>query len=149
MTRTKAESPSGMLAGAIGDGTFKVVSGAAFVFGSEWISDVFGVQAWLTVVAGLAQLVGGGIEIVHVRRRPMATYLRLMTAYDIGWVVASAIALLMAWQGSTAGGEMWMAYLTAAPLAFAALLVGAPAAVSAPASASASVRPSAPDTPAS
>ncbi|MEW2070735.1 hypothetical protein [Streptomyces sp. NPDC007346] len=131
---------TGMLAGAIGDGAFKVALGAAFAFGGDRLSDVFGVPAWLMVASGVALLIGGGIEVAYVRRRPMPTCLRLMIAYDGGWVVVSAVALVAAWQGSTAGGEIWVAYLTVAPLALAALLVRAPAATP--------VRPSAADTPA-
>ncbi|WP_432152079.1 hypothetical protein [Streptomyces sp. bgisy029] len=67
-----------------------------------------------------------------------------MIAYDIGWAVVSAAALVVARQGGTAGGELWIAYLTAAPLVMAALLIRAPAA----APAVTSVRPSAPDAPA-
>ncbi|MFF2697717.1 hypothetical protein ACFYX8_31505 [Streptomyces cyaneofuscatus] len=118
---------SRMLAGAIGDGAFKVVLGAAFAVGSAWLADLFGVEAWLVLVAGAALLIGGGIEVVYVRRRPMATCLRLMIGYDIGWAVASAVALVVAWQGGTAGGEIGVAYLVVAPLALAALLVGAAA----------------------
>lgn len=130
-----------MLAGAIGDGVFKVVLGAAFLVGGARFSDLLGAPTWLLAVSGAALLIGGGIEAAYVRRRPMATCLRLMIAYDIGWVLASAVALVLAWQGSTAGGELWTAYLTAAPLVLAALLVGA-AATPAPTP----VRPSAPDT---
>ncbi|MFF2534939.1 hypothetical protein [Streptomyces cyaneofuscatus] len=118
---------SRMLAGAIADGAFKVVLGAAFAVGSAWLADLFGVEAWLVLIAGAALLIGGGIEAVYVRRRPMATCLRLMIGYDIGWAVASAVALVVAWQGGTAGGEIGVAYLVVAPLALAALLVGAAA----------------------
>ncbi|PVC96689.1 hypothetical protein DBP19_10425 [Streptomyces sp. CS090A] len=116
-----------MLAGAIADGAFKVVLGAAFAVGSAWLADLFGVEAWLVLIAGAALLIGGGIEVVYVRRRPMATCLRLMIGYDIGWAVASAGALVVAGQGGTAGGEIGVAYLVVAPLALAALLVGAAA----------------------
>ncbi|MFJ8844419.1 hypothetical protein ACIRFF_16120 [Streptomyces cyaneofuscatus] len=149
---------SRMLAGAIGDGVFKVVLGAVFAVGGTWLGDVFGVPTWLMVLSGAALLIGGGIEAVYVRRRPMATCLRLMIAYDIGWVVASAVALVVAWQGGTAGGEIGVAYLAVAPLALAALLVGAaatdvrpsttdvrPPATDVPPLAT-DVRPSAPDT---
>lgn len=44
-------------------------------------------------------------------------------------MVVSGLTLLtgplMAWQGSGAGGEVWMEYQTAAPLVFAALLIAA------------------------
>ncbi|MER6191700.1 hypothetical protein [Streptomyces cyaneofuscatus] len=148
---------SRMLAGAIGDGAFKVVLGAAFAVGSTWLGDVFGVPTWLMVIAGAALLIGGGIEVVYVRRRPMATCLRLMIGYDIGWVVASAVALVVAWRGGTAGGEIGVAYLTVAPLALAALLMAAAADVRPPTAdvrppttdaqpPATDVRPSAPDT---
>ncbi|MEV4877321.1 hypothetical protein [Streptomyces cyaneofuscatus] len=128
---------SRMLAGAIGDGAFKVVLGGVFTVGSTWLGGVFGVPTWLMVLSGTALLIGGGIEVAYVRRRPMATCLRLMIAHDVGWVLASAVALVVAWQGGTAGGEIGVAYLTVAPLALAALLMGA---------AATDVRPPAPDT---
>lgn len=144
---------TGMLAGAIGDGVFKVVLGAAFVIGSAPFGDLLGVPVPLMAASGLALLIGGAIEVRYVRRRPMATCLRLMIAYDIGWVVVSAAALVVARQGGTAGGELWIAYLTAAPLLMAALLIRAPATTFVRQSipdtpAATSVRPSAPDAPA-
>ncbi|MGO4421189.1 hypothetical protein AB4Z54_21390, partial [Streptomyces sp. MCAF7] len=84
-----------------------------------------GVSAWLMVVSGVALLIGGGIEIRYVRSRPMSTYRRLMVAYDSGWVLAALVGLLMAWRGSSAGGEVWIGYQTAAPITLAALLVAA------------------------
>lgn len=48
-----------------------------------------------------------------------------MVAYDSGWVLAALVGLLMARQGSSAGGEVWIGYQTVAPVAFAALLVAA------------------------
>ncbi|MFI1757990.1 hypothetical protein [Streptomyces sp. NPDC020571] len=53
------------------------------------------------------------------------TYMRLMVAYDSGWVLATLAGLLMAWRGSSAGGEVWVGYQTAAPVVLAALLAAA------------------------
>ena len=55
------------------------------------------------------------------------TYTRLMIAYDSGWVLTALAGLLMAWQGSGAGGEVWIGYQTGAPLVFAVLLATAAA----------------------
>ncbi|MCW8220191.1 hypothetical protein H5I60_27125 [Streptomyces griseolus] len=82
--------------------------------------------AWLMAVSGVALLIGGGIEIRYTRNRSMRTYTRLVIAYDSGWVPAAPTGLLMARQGSSAGGEVWMGYQTAAPIVFAALLIAAP-----------------------
>jgi hypothetical protein len=112
-------------AGIIADGVFKVLLAAVYIAGAAPLGRLLGVSAWLMVVSGLALLIGGGIEIRYVRRRPMRTYLRLMVAYDSGWGVAALAGLLMAWQGSSAGGEVWIGYQTAAPVAFAALLATA------------------------
>jgi hypothetical protein len=113
------------LAGVIADGAFKVVLGAAFIIGAARLGDLLGVPSWLMAVSGVALLIGGGIEIGYVRSRPMRTYTRLMVAYDSGWVLATLAGLLMAWRGSGAGGEVWIGYQTAVPIAFAALLVAA------------------------
>nr|WP_285555011.1 hypothetical protein [Streptomyces hygroscopicus] len=77
------------------------------------------------VASGLALLVGGGIEIRYTRYRSMRTYTQLMIAYDSGWMLTALTGFLMARQGYSAGGEVWMGYQTAAPIIFAALLVAA------------------------
>ncbi|MFF5720226.1 hypothetical protein [Streptomyces buecherae] len=56
-----------------------------------------------------------------------------MIGYDGGWALATLAGLLVAWRGGTAGGEIWLGYQVAAPLALAALLVtAAPARPDAP-----------------
>lgn len=111
--------------GAIADGAFKVLLAAVYIAGAAPLGRVFGTPAWLMVVSGVALLIGGGIEIRYTRSRSMRTYTQLMIAYDSGWALTALTGLLMARQGSSAGGEVWMGYQTAAPLAFAALLITA------------------------
>ncbi|MBC2878995.1 hypothetical protein H7K43_28785 [Streptomyces sp. TYQ1024] len=111
-----------MWAGVVGDGVFKVVLGAAFVVGASWLDGPLGTPSWLPVASGVVLLAGGGAELAYVRRRPLPGYLRLMIAYDGGWALATLAALLVAWRGGTAGGEIWLGYQAAAPLVFAALL---------------------------
>ncbi|MFB8121710.1 hypothetical protein ACFVG1_03245 [Streptomyces bacillaris] len=139
------------LAGAISDGAFKVMLGAALAV-SPAFGSLFGVPAWLMVVTGSAVLISGTVEIVYGPRRSMAACVRLMFVYDIGWTVATAVALGVAWLDSTAGGEIWAGYQAVASLAFAVLLLRAPASA-APATPSAApdsppatpVQPSTPD----
>ncbi|MEU8699349.1 hypothetical protein AB0C61_17090 [Streptomyces sp. NPDC048680] len=111
-------------AGIIAD-VFKVLLAAAYIVGAASLGHPLGVPAWLMIVSGVALLIGGGIEIGHARSRSMRTYLRLMVAYDSGWVLATLAGLLMAWQGSSVGGEVWIGYQTAAPALLAALLMAA------------------------
>ncbi|MER5556865.1 hypothetical protein ABT001_35360 [Streptomyces sp. NPDC002793] len=111
--------------GIIADGVFKVLLAAVYIVGAAPLGRLLGVPAWLMVVSGVALLIGGGIEIGYVRSRPMRTYMRLMVAYDSGWVLAALAGLLMEWQGSSAGGEVWIGYQTAAPVVLAAMLVAA------------------------
>ncbi|MFF0712138.1 hypothetical protein ACWEVM_16695 [Streptomyces bauhiniae] len=111
--------------GAVADGAFKVVLAVLYIAAAAPLGRWLGTPAWLMVVSGLALLIGGGIELGYTRSRSMRTYTQLMIAYDAGWVLAALAGLLMAWQGRSAGGEVWMGYQTAAPLAFAALLVAA------------------------
>ncbi|OKI75040.1 hypothetical protein AMK11_34715 [Streptomyces sp. CB02414] len=111
--------------GAIADGAFKVLLAAVYVAGAAPLGRLLGTPAWLMVVSGVALLIGGGVEIGYTRRRSMRTYMRLMITYDSGWVLAALAGLLMAWQGSGAGGEVWVVYQTAAPVAFTALLIAA------------------------
>lgn len=111
--------------GAVADGAFKVLLGTAGIAGAAPLGRLLGTPAWLMAVSGVALLIGGGIEIGYTRSRSMRTYTRLMIAYDSGWVLAALAGLLMARQGSGAGGEVWMGYQTAAPVLFAALLIAA------------------------
>lgn len=111
--------------GAIADGAFKVLLAAVYIAGAAPLGRLLGTSAWLMVVSGVALLIGGGIEIRYTRSRSMRTYTQLMIAYDSGWVLTALTGFLMARQGSSAGGEVWMGYQTAAPLVFAALLVAA------------------------
>ncbi|MEV4504852.1 hypothetical protein [Streptomyces klenkii] len=98
---------------------------AAFIAGAALLGRLLGTPAWLMVVTGVALLIGGGIEIGYTRSRSMRTYTWLMVAYDSGWVLTALVGALMAWQGSSAGGEVWIGYQTAALMAFAALLIAA------------------------
>ncbi|MFG3528666.1 hypothetical protein ACGF8B_18215 [Streptomyces sp. NPDC047917] len=111
--------------GAVADGAFKVLLGAAGIVGAAPLGRLLGTPAWLMAVSGAALLIGGGIEIGYTRSRPMRTYTRLMIAYDSGWALAALAGFLMARQGSGAGGEVWIGYQTAAPVLFAALLIAA------------------------
>ncbi|MFI1721377.1 hypothetical protein [Streptomyces sp. NPDC020489] len=133
MTQAQAETSSGTRrwAGVVADGVVKVLLGASFSAGAAPLGDLLGVPTWLMIVAGVVLLIGGGIEIRYVRRRPLPTYRRLMVAYDGGWVLAMLAGLLVAWQGGTAGGEVWIGYQAVAPLALAAMLMAAAPAPSA------------------
>jgi hypothetical protein len=112
-------------AGIIADGAFKVVLGVVFVAGAGWVGERLGVATALTMIAGVALVVAGGVEIRFVNLRARTTYLRLMVAYDVGWVLTAVAGSLMAWQGSTAGGEVWIWYQVLAPVAFVVLLLTA------------------------
>ncbi|MER5936582.1 hypothetical protein ABT121_04570 [Streptomyces sp. NPDC001928] len=120
-----APSATRLYAGVVADGVFKVMLGAAFIGGAARLGDLLGVSAWLMIASGVALLIGGGIEIRYVRSRAMGTYMRLMVAYDSGWVLTALVGVLIAWRSGTAGGEVWIGYQSAAPLALAALLIAA------------------------
>ncbi|MGW2964779.1 hypothetical protein ACWDGI_40870 [Streptomyces sp. NPDC001220] len=109
-------------AGVIADGVFKVLLAVAYIAAAP-LGRLLGTPAWLMVASGVALLIGGGIEIRYTRRRSMRTYTRLMIAYDSGWVLTALVGALMAWQGGSAGGEVWIGYQTAAPIVFAVLLI--------------------------
>ncbi|MEU4728313.1 hypothetical protein [Streptomyces sp. NPDC023588] len=134
MTQAQAVTPSATprLAGIIADGVFKALLGAAYLIGASALGELLGVSAWLMVASGVALLIGGGIELRYVRRRPFRTHVRLMVAYDTGWVLTALVGLLVAWRDGSAGGEVWVGYQTAAPLVFAALLLIATPVPSAP-----------------
>ncbi|MER5562461.1 hypothetical protein ABT071_28055 [Streptomyces sp. NPDC002506] len=125
MTQAVAPRVTRQTVGALADGAFKVLLAAVCVVGAAPLGRLLGTPTWLMVASGVALLIGGGFEIGYTRSRSMRTYTRLMIAYDAGWVSTALAGLLMAWQGSGAGGEVWMGYQAIAPLVFAALLVAA------------------------
>ncbi|MCX5097149.1 hypothetical protein OOK36_52455 [Streptomyces sp. NBC_00365] len=111
--------------GVIADGVFKVLLGVAYIVGAAPLGRLLGAPAWLMVASGVTLLIGGGIEIGYTRSRSLRTYTRFMVAYDSGWVLSALVGVLLAWQGSSAGGEVWIGYQTTAPIVFAALLAAA------------------------
>ncbi|MFD5099844.1 hypothetical protein [Streptomyces albidochromogenes] len=125
MAQDSASRVTRQTVGAIADGAFKVLLAAVSIAGAAPLGRLLGTPAWLMVVSGVALLIGGGIEIKYTSSRSMRTYTQLMIAYDSGWVLAALTGLLMAWQGSRAGGEVWMGYQTGGPVVFAALLAAA------------------------
>ncbi|WP_172624640.1 hypothetical protein [Streptomyces griseofuscus] len=125
MAQVVASRVSRQRVGAVADGAFKVLLAAVYIADAASLGRLLGTPAWLMVVSGVALLIGGGIEIRYTRSRSLRTYTRLMIAYDSGWVLTALTGLLMARQSSTAGGEVWMGYQTAAPIAFATLLIAA------------------------
>ena len=125
MAQVVASRVTRQTVGAIADGAFKVLLAAVYIAGAAPLGRLLGTPARLLVVSGVALLIGGGIEIGYTRSRSMRTYTWLMVAYDSGWVLTALVGALMAWQGSSAGGEVWIGYQTAAPMAFAALLIAA------------------------
>ncbi|WP_407548421.1 hypothetical protein QOM21_04625 [Streptomyces sp. Pv4-95] len=125
--RTEARALTGRMVGVVADGVVKVLIGAAFIVGAARLGQLLGAPAWLMVVSGVSLLIGGGAEIRYVRSRAMRTYTRLMVAYDSGWALVTLAGLLVTWQGTGAGGEMWLGYQAAASLALAvSLVVAAP-----------------------
>lgn len=108
--------------GIVGDGVFKILLGAVYVIAASPVGHLLGVAVWLVITAGALVLMCGTAEIRYVGIRPAGMYLRLQAGYDTGWVLATLAALLVAWQGSTEGGEVWMTYQAVAAIVLAVLL---------------------------
>lgn len=86
-----------------------------YILGAGSLSDRLGVAPWLMILCGAALLVGGGVELGYLRSRAVGTYLRLMVAYDSGWIVATLAALLLSEQQGRWAGELWIGYQTLGP----------------------------------
>ncbi|QKW38811.1 hypothetical protein HUT06_36305 [Actinomadura sp. NAK00032] len=125
MPQTTAPPDARQRIGIIADSAVKMLLAAAFVIAVAPLGRLLGVPTWLMAAAGVALLTCGGIELKHLRHRPARTYVRLMVAYDAGWVLATLAALPPVLGSSGAGGEVWIGYQTAAPLIFATLLLAA------------------------
>lgn len=132
MIRTPSTPIAGQAVGILADGAVKILLAIAYVVGAESLSHRLGVATWLLIACAAALLITGGSELAYLRNRPMNTYLRLMIGYDSGWSIVTVVALLLAWQGNRAAGELWIGYQTIAPLAFTVLLIAADGRDSAP-----------------
>lgn len=117
-----ASAAGGRRMGFVGDGVFKVLLAAVYVIAASPLSHLLGVAIWLMITTGVLVLVCGVAEIRYAGIRPARTYLRFLSGYDVGWVLATLAGLLVAGQGGTVGGEVWMAYQAAAAALVAALL---------------------------
>lgn len=117
------DAGAGTRAGIIADGVVKALLGAVLITGAGGGGELLGVDFWLMVMAGVVLVASGGIELKYLRSRPAGTYLRLMVAYDGGWVLATLVGLALTWLGGGAGGEVWLGYQVFASVAFAAVLV--------------------------
>ncbi|MBF6276977.1 MULTISPECIES: hypothetical protein [Nocardia] len=122
MIRTSFTPVTGHALGVVADGTVKIVLAAVYIIGAESLSHRLGVATWLMIACAAALLIAGAGEFAYLRSRPMSTIMRLMIGYDTGWTVVTLVALLLAWQGNRAAGELWIGYQTLAPLLFATLL---------------------------
>lgn len=127
MDQTQAAASAGktQVAGIVADGAFKLVFAAVYAIGAAPLGELLGVPGWLLIASGAALLICGAMEIGYLRSRTRRTYLRLMIGYDSCWALVTLVALLLAWLGSSAGGEVWIGYQTAAPVVFAVFLAAA------------------------
>lgn len=127
MDQAQAAASAGKIwvVGTIADGVFKVALAAGYTIGAAPLGELLGVPGWLMTASGVVLLICGAAEIGYLRTRTMRTYLRLMITYDGCWALVTLAALLLAWLGSEAGGEVWIGYQLAAPVVFAASLAAA------------------------
>lgn len=99
--------PRWLRAGFLADGCFKLlVAGGYVAFGSQ-LADLLQTSGWL--VGTTAALVGasGIAETVFAVRRGTRSHVGVLAGYDGGWVLVSAVALLVAGSG---GGGLWLGY---------------------------------------
>ncbi|MFB7718902.1 hypothetical protein [Nocardia sp. NPDC056100] len=122
MTLTRESTPL-MTAGIVADGVFKVLLGAGALLGAGPLGDLLDVPVWLLIVAGVALMSGGAVEIRYVSKRPARVFTPFMVAYDSGWALTAIAGQVLARQGSSSGGEIWVGYQVIAPIVFAALLI--------------------------
>ncbi|WP_210418115.1 hypothetical protein [Ruania zhangjianzhongii] len=96
--------------GYLGDGLFKAVLAAVYALAAAPIGRLLGVDVPLILLTAGILLLSGVAEIVFARRRAAQPYIWYLVGYDSGWLVLTALALILAGQGSSAGGELWFAY---------------------------------------
>lgn len=96
--------------GYLADGIFKAVLAAGYALAAAPIGRLLGVDVPLILITAGILLLSGVAEIVFARHRPIRPYVWYLVGYDSGWLALTVLALILAGQGSSAGGELWFAY---------------------------------------
>ena len=112
--------------GYLADGLFKMALAGGYALAAAPIGQRLGVDVPLILITAGVLLLSGLAEIAFARRRATAQYVWYLVGYDSGWLVVTALALIVARQGSAAGGELWFAYQALGSAALAtAFVIGA------------------------
>lgn len=96
--------------GYLADGIFKALLAAGYALAAAPIGGLLGVDVPLILITAGILLLSGLAEIRFARHRPVRPYVWYLVGYDSGWLALTALALILAGQGSSAGGELWFAY---------------------------------------
>lgn len=120
-----APSFEGLL-GFAADGVFKMIMAAGVVILLPIGTDRLDAPGWLVLVTAAALAACGACEVSFASRstdvRPRVKHL---AAYDTGWLVVTALAFVLLWQGSEGAGVLWLAYQALGSAALAAVFARA------------------------
>ena len=103
--------------GFLADGGFKLLVASTYLALLPALTEALDVDGWLLVATAALVAVSGVAEIAFAIRSGSGSHTRYLIAYDAGWVVTTAVALLLAANGVPAAGAVWLIYqLLASPL---------------------------------
>lgn len=96
--------------GYLADGLFKVALALAYTLAVAPIGRMLGAAEPLILLSAVMLLLSGVAEIAFARRRAAAPQVWLLVGYDSAWLLVTALALILAGQGGSAGGELWFGF---------------------------------------
>lgn len=112
--------------GFLADGCFKLLVAIGYVATLPLLTDVLAVGGWLIMITGALVAVSGVAEIIFAVRSGSGSHTRFLIAYDSGWMIISIVAIILAINGVSTAGAIWLGYqVLAAPIIAAVFALGA------------------------
>lgn len=96
--------------GYLADGLFKVALALVYAWAVVPIGRMLGTAEPLILLSAVMLLLSGVAEIAFAKRRAAAPHVWLLVGYDSAWLMVTALALILAGQDGSAGGELWFGF---------------------------------------
>lgn len=112
--------------GFLADGCFKLLVAIGYVATVPLLTNALAVGAWLIMITAVLVAASGIAEIIFAVRSGSGSHTRFLIAYDGGWVIISVVAIILAFNGVSTAGTIWLGYqVLAAPIIAAVFALGA------------------------
>lgn len=105
-----------MRSGFVADGVFKLLVAVALVVFMPALEEFFLSPRWLVITAAVLLFLSAATEISFGVRKGERRYVRHLAIFDILWIIATVVGIVLAFAGNVAGGYVWFGYTGLASL---------------------------------